>query len=477
MAEAPHHPATVAALSPLGRWLVLGVALFGWLGAGVDMAVTQLVGRAAMVDLLDRTGELDAARFNQLNKLHGAHLRANVETTTPLTTTTTSDAAAERKQLDVWRTLVGRWYARFMCAFLFGAAAGGLLFGWVGDRYGRARGTAASILTYSIMAGVGYFAQSPVQLLAAWFLACLGVGGMWPNGVALLSEAWSGLSRSMISGVMGVAANIGLFLMNSLATFDGYGVTPSSWRWVMLVAASPVVLGVFAWLLVPESPRWLALRRGSAAGPAAAPVSMTEVFRRPLLSVTLVAIMLATVPMMGGWGSASWMQPWAAEVGEAASPPDPTLQARVGQVRALPGMIGSLLGGWIAVALGRRLTFFLVSLFAFGIAEFIYAYLLPTDPLFLPCVGALGFFSGIYYGWLPLCLPELFPTRSRSTGAGVGFNFGRILTALTLVAADPLLRYFQGDYARIGTATSTIFALGMLIIWFAPDTGRRELHD
>ena len=123
------------------------------------------------------------------------------------------------------------------------------------------------------------------------------------------------------------------------------------------------------------------------------------------------------------------------------------------------------------------MTFFLVSLCAFGIAEYIYGYLVPTDALFLPFVGALGFFSGIYYGWLPLCLPELFPTRSRSTGAGVGFNFGRIITALTLVAADPLLRYFQGDYARIGSVTSTIFALGMVVIWFAPDTSRRELTD
>jgi SHS family sialic acid transporter-like MFS transporter len=461
---------TPVAITPLGRWLVLIVALVGWLGAGVNMAVTQLVGRAAMIDLLDRAGELDARQFAQFNKQFGSDRKAKPASSS-------SELSPERKQLDAWRTLVGQWFARFMCAFLFGAAAGGLLFGWVGDRFGRARGMAASIVCYSAMAGAAYYAQSPVQLLGAWFLACLGVGGMWPNGVALLSEAWGGMSRSMVSGVMGVAANIGLFLMNTLATRPGFGVTPESWRWTMLIAAAPLVLGVFAWLFVPESPKWLALRRGNAERPAQPPVAMGEVFRPPLLGITVVAIALATIPMMGGWGSASWMQPWASEVGEAASPPDTALQARVGQIRALPGMLGSLLGGWIAVALGRRLTFFLVSLCAFGIAEYIYGYLVPTDAIFLPCVGALGFFSGIYYGWLPLCLPELFPTRSRSTGAGVGFNFGRIITALTLVAADPLLRYFQGDYARIGSVTSTIFALGMVVIWFAPDTSRRELTD
>lgn len=474
MSSPPPTTAVTAALTPAGRWLVLITALLGWLGAGVDMAVTQLVGRSAMIDLLQRSGELDAKKLATLNKQFGSARKVAGDSQT-------IEPSPERKQFDAWREKVGSWFTWFMCAFLFGAASGGLLFGWVGDRFGRAKGMAASILCYSGFAAACYFAQTPVQLIALWYLSCLGVGGMWPNGVALLSEAWSSLSRSMVSGVMGVAANIGLFLMNSLATLDGYAVTPTHWRWVMLIAAAPAALGVFAWLFVPESPRWLLLQRGGNGdkknAPAQPPVGMGEVFRPPLLSVTLIAIALATVPMMGGWGSASWMQPWAAEVGEAASPPDTALQARVGQIRALPGMVGSLLGGWIAVALGRRLTFFLVSLCALGIAEYIYLFLLPTDGAFLPMVGALGFFSGIYYGWLPLCLPELFPTRSRSTGAGVGFNFARIITAVTLVATDPLRDYFAGDFASIGAALSTIFALGMVVILFAPDTSKKDLAD
>jgi SHS family sialic acid transporter-like MFS transporter len=463
-------------LTAAGRWIVLVVALLGWFGSGVDMAITQLVGRSAMIDLLDRAGALDAKRYQQLNKRFGSARPAK-------DAVIDAAEAAERKQLAEWRSLVGSRFARLMCAFLFGAAAGGLLFGWMGDRYGRARGMAASILAYSAFAGAAYFAQSPGTLVVCWFFACLGVGGMWPNGVALLSEAWSGASRSMISGVLGVSANVGLFLMNTLATLPGWAVTPDAWRWAMLIGAAPLVLGLFAWFFVPESPRWLALQRGAgndAAKPgatAAPPASMAEVFRAPLLSTTLLAIVLATIPMMGGWGSSSWMQPWAAEVGEAASPPDLTLQARVGQVRALPGMIGSLLGGWIAVALGRHLTFFLVSLGCLAFAETAFCLLVPTDPWFLPTVGALGFCSGIYYGWLPLCLPELFPTRTRSTGAGVGFNFGRIVTAVTLVATDLLMQHFHGDYAAIGRTTSLVFAVGLVVIWFAPDTSRKSLDD
>src|SRR5262249_4570370 len=94
-----------------------------------------------------------------------------------------------------------------------------------------------------------------------------------------------------------------------------------------------------------------------------------------------------------------------------------------------------------------------------------------TDPL------DLGFFSGIYFGWLPLFLPELFPTRIRSTGSGVSFNFGRIVTAATILATGVLIKVFEGDYARIGRVTSLIFAVGLVVIWFAPDTSRNELAD
>jgi hypothetical protein len=209
-------------------------------------------------------------------------------------------------------------------------------------------------------------------------------------------------------------------------------------------------------------------------GQSAAPAS--EVFRPPYSFVTLVGILLATIPLFGGWGSANWMVPWASEAGETANPPDPFLQARVGQARAVTGMLGSLLGGWIASVVGRRRTYFVVSLAALLCAQYAFWFLVPTDGSFLFWVSAVGFFSGIYFGWLPLFLPELFPTRVRSTGTGVCFNFGRIATAVTVFATGALMRHFKGDYAQIGRVTSLIFAVGLFAIWLAPDTSRRQLE-
>jgi MFS transporter, SHS family, sialic acid transporter len=447
-------------LTGTGRWLILVVAFLGWLCAGVHMSITQLTGQAAAIDLLGRSGVVDAELYQQWSK----QLQGDPDTPPD------GVSAAQWTELKEAKSLVAQWFAWFQCAFLFGAASGGFVLGWLGDHLGRSKGMAASILVYSVFAAAAYFAQSPLQLAGLWYLACLGVGGMWPNGVALVSEAWSGLSRPLIAGVIGTAANIGIFLFATLVA--SVHITPHSWRWAMLVGAAPLVLGIFALLMVPESPRWLAAQHAQHHEPK--PSAGREVFQPPLLWITLIGITLATVPMLGGWGTANWMVPWADTAGGTANP---SLKAHVTQARSITGIVGSLLGGWVASLLGRRRSYFLVSLLSLGLAQYIFWYSYPTDADFLLLVAALGFVSGIYFGWLPLFLPELFPTRVRSTGAGVSFNFGRIVTALTIFAAGALREFFAGDYARIGRVTSLFFILGMLAICFAPDTSRRQLAD
>lgn len=482
-------PMATPSLTTTGRYIVLVCAFLGWFCAGFHMSISSLAMDPAAIDLLGRSGELNSTRYHELRML--APERGK-------TSTMTGD---EKVEWEGMRTQVSKWYAWLNCAFLFGAASGGLIFGRLGDLFGRSRAMALSILTYSVMSGAGSLAQSPVQLMVIWFLACSGVGGMWPNGVALVSEVWSSLSRPAAAGLIGTSANIGIFLLSTLATmateiatwphwsrFDSewlpsawhLGVDSSfkDWRWMLVFAAFPMVLGVFALLVVPESPRWLTTRHKPEAGQASAGTSVWDVFHRPFLKITLVGIVLATIPLIGGWASARWMVPWAREAGDASSLSNgPVLKAMVEQSRSFAGLVGSLLGGWIASSAGRRRTYFLTSLLCLISAQYTYWFLYPTDPLFLWGVGTLGFFSGIYFGWLPLCLPELFPTRVRSTGAGVSFNFGRILTAMTLFATGMLTAYFGGDYAKIGRATSLCFAIGLLVIWFAPDTSRKQLED
>ena len=412
-------------LSGSRRWLVLVCALLAWLCAGILMAVPPLAARTAVAAL----GITDEA-------------------------------------------LRGRWFSWYVCAFLLGAAAGGLLFGWIGDRFGRARALGWSVLTYSLVSGACYFVQTPYQLLILWFVACTGVGGVWPNGVSLASEALPGMSRPWLSGMFGTAANLGLMLLSMIAVFRP--ITVDDWRWVMWVAAAPAVLGVVIVTLVPESPAWLAKR--SQPSRAEKPGWLVgEIFRPPLLGYTIIGILLGAIPLMGNWGSSNWLVPWANQVQEQTA--GQGLSAWTQWTKSSGAAIGGLLGGWLANRLGRRTAYFLISLCSLCSSFYIFHSLSPADETFLAWVFVQGFFGTIYFGWLPLYLPELFPTRVRATGTGVSFNWGRVATAVGVLLGGQLMLVFGGDYARVGQVTCLVYGLGMIVICFAPDTTGKRVEE
>lgn len=422
-------PASPAALSRRDQWLMLVTAFLGWMFAGTIMVIGPLAARTAFLDL-GVTGEGE----------------------------------------------VGRWFSWYIGAFLLGAAGGGLVFGWLGDAIGRSRAMALSILWYSLVTGATYWAATPGQLLLLRVLACLGVGGMWPNGVSLVSEAWPDVSRPALAGLIGTAANVGFVLLAVVSSYKP--IESESWRWVMLFAATPAVLGLFVWAFVPESPRWLAKQKEEADGDRRrGPSPAAELVRPPLLKLTIVGILLGTIPLLGGWGSSNWLTPWADQAADRSEGDHPELKSLTQTYRSTGAVIGSLLGGWAASLLGRRRSYFLISLGALLTAGYIYHFLDPLHPQFLYWVFVLGFFGTLYFGWLPYYLPELFPTRVRATGTGVAFNFGRILTTLGVLGAGQLMIVFDGDYARVGKVTSLVFALGMIVIAFAPQTSGEQLQD
>src|SRR5437764_8981429 len=92
------------------------------------------------------------------------------------------------------------WISLATAGFLVGAATGGVVFGWLGDRLGRVRAMSLSILTYALCSGVGGLAQAPWQMVLIRFIAALGMGGEWSLGVALVVEVWEGRSRALLAG-------------------------------------------------------------------------------------------------------------------------------------------------------------------------------------------------------------------------------------------------------------------------------------
>ncbi len=359
-------------------------------------------------------------------------------------------------------TLGGTWFAWFTAALMLGAAVGGSLLGNLGDRIGRARAMGVSVLFYSVFAGLGGFVTSFEQMLLMRFMVGLGVGGMWPNGVALVAECWPSASRPTVSGVLGAGINVGILCLSQLVRVNP--ITPDSWRWIFVLAAIPAVLGIVILTMLPESPKWLALR-GQSKAPAP---PLSELFRGDLLRPTILGILLASVPLIGAWAGSKWMIPWADHVASIAERPG--YKATTQGWWALGATLGSFLGAPLAAWIGRRLSYFLISLGATVLTWSMFKLTAPLEPAFLYVVFAQGLVATLYFGWLPLYLPELFPVRVRATGAGLSMNIGRFATAGGVLAAGGLFASFGGNYSAIGAACALVYALGIMVVLWAPTT-------
>lgn len=431
---------------------VLVVAFLGWLFGGLQIALFVLIHRPAMIGLL--------APGESLNEQS-----------------------------------VAQWFAWYQAAFLIGAASGGWIFGVLGDRIGRTRSLGLSVLCYSLFTGACYFARTPSELLVLRFLACHGIGGAWPNTVALVAEAWPSASRPLLAGVLGTAANVGQVLMGALGL--AFVVTAEAWRWTFLVGAAPALIGIWCLVGVPESVRWQMAQRAPATrtgGP------LRELFQPPLRTRTIIGILLGAIPVIGTAANAQWIVPWTDQVqaehrSAESTPPvekthqtspappsnrpkaDPKSKARTMISRSGGAIFGSFLGGLLANWLGRRLAYFLISLLSLIVSSWIFGWLNPLHPWFLVASFTLGVVGTTYFGWLPLYLPELFPTRVRAAGTGISFNTGRAVAAVVVLGTGVIVQWFGGNYARIGWWTGMIYAAGMVIILLAPQTNTAELQD
>ena len=400
-------------------WTLLA-AFLGWMFDGLEMGIFPLVARPALQEF---RGALDES-FVQL------------------------------------------WMGRITCTFLLGAAAGGFLFGWLGDRVGRVRALVLSILAYSLFTGLNYFAHAPWQLALFRFIAALGMGGEWSLGVALVMEAWPHDKRPLMAGLIGVAANLGYAAIAVIGIC--FHITVESWRWVMLVGAAPAVLTLGITAMVPESERWQETmrREGRAANPLAV------VFGPALLKNTLLAICFSSVALIVTWCIVQWIPIWADQLTGGRQPQVKSYLQLSSSVGAMIGcFVAPLLGG----LLGRRPTYFLLCLGSLVISSVFFRGFHEYSGAFLWMAGVVGAFTASFYGWLPQYLPELFPTRARATGQGVAYNSGRLLAAAGAWQMGNITGYFHGSYPHAGAAIVLVYLAGMALIWFAPETKGQPL--
>jgi MFS family permease len=404
--------------------MVLFVAFLGWMFDGLEMGIFPLIARPALQEMQAATSAVDDS-------------------------------------------YVGYWMGIITALFLLGAALGGLVFGWLGDKVGRVRAMSLAILCYSVFTGLAYFAQTPVHLGLCRFIAALGMGGEWSLGVALVMEVWPEKHRPILAGVIGAAANVGFALIAVVGMV--FSVTQDSWRWVVLIGAAPALLTFIIRLFVPESERWVEVTHKAPSRP------VKEILQSPrLVKMTVLGTVLAGVALIGSWGSVQWLPLWADQM---AGPELPKAKAYTQALGAMGSVVGCLVGSWLGGRLGRRPAYFILCLGSLISCALLFRGIDAYGPAFLTLCFIVGTMTAAFYGWLPLYLPELFPTRVRATGQGIAFNAGRIFAAVAAVQMGALMGMFDASYAKAGAIITLIYTVGLVVIWMAPETRGQPLPE
>jgi MFS family permease len=399
-----------------GQWLALAAALLGWAFDGFEQGVFPLVARPALIDLLGRSDD---------------------------------------EPVRIWNSVL-------TASFLLGAALGGLVFGWLGDRIGRVRAMVFSVLFYALFTGVCGFAQAPWHLAVLRFLAAMGMGGEWSLGVALVMEKWAAHARPVLAGLIGAAANVG-FLATSLL---GLALKPKeSWRVFLAVCAFPALLTFLLRMFVPESEKW---EQVAAKEPSP---GLGAIFRPGLRLRSLIGAGLGAVALLATWGAVLTIPPW---VGQMTNTPDAPTYALM--TSACGAVLGTILAAVFGHRLPRRVGYFGLCLLSFATCEVLFLTAWTYGAAFLMVVFVVGACSAAFYGFLPLYLPELFPTRVRATGQGFCYNFGRSLAAVGVLVTNFGLD-LKGEYARTGSIIVLVYFVGMVLVWFAPETRGQPLPE
>jgi MFS family permease len=349
---------------------------------------------------------------------------------------------------------------------LLSSAFGGIGFGILADRYGRARMLQVAILVYSLCTAMTATAGSVLALVLWRTLVGIGLGGEWSAGSVLVAETWPTAHRGKAIGIMQSGWAVGYMLAAGLAAL----VMPKfGWRPLFLVGVVPALLAFWIRRHVPEPPQW---RPGAKT---ASPFrGIREMFRGALLRRTLIATGIATFLMFAYWGLFTWVPSFlAAPIDQGG--------AGMGVVRStgwiIPMQIGALAGylsfGFLADRFGRRPVFLVFVLSAAALVPLYGA--AATRPVVLMLLGpAIGFFGHGYFSVFGSMLAELYPTAIRATAQGLCYNSGRAVSALAPMTIGAI-----ADVHGLGPAlgTTSLFFVGAGILMMRlPETKGRDLE-
>jgi MFS family permease len=456
------------------QWFVFAVAAIAWMADCLDQ---QLFNLARVMSLTDLLGGASASRED-----------------------------------------VTFWSGTATSIFLVGWATGGLVFGMFGDRLGRVRTLTLTILLYSIFTGLSALSVSPYDYCLYRFLTGLGVGGVFAAAVALLAETMPDNARPFTLGLMQALSAIGnitaagLFIALGLLELNGgleslKSIGLSAWRVLFLIGIVPAALVIFIQRKLKEPASWVAAKSAADAGTGKKLGSYAELFSGGWVTKhAILGMLLAFVGVVGLWGigffaidltqrifTATFQAEAAAQGLADQAAKDYIAGQRIiwGGVTSLAINVGAFFGmssfAWLSARIGRRPTFTITLFAAAATVALVFTQMKTRFDIVWMNV-LMGYCLLALFGGYAIYLPELFPTRLRATGTSFCYNVGRFIAAsgplaLGFLTTSVFAFASEGDkypdlpFRYAGLAMCSIFALGLLVLPFLPETKGKPLPE
>src|SRR5688572_12906708 len=202
------------------HWFVLVVAALGWLFDTMDQQLFNLARNPALKELL---------------------------------TIKSADTVIEPSP-----TEVNKFGGYATSIFIIGWATGGLFFGVLGDRWGRARVMMLTILVYSLFTGLSALSTGFWDFAFYRFLTGLGVGGEFAVGVALVAEVMPERARPKALGLLQALSAVGNISAAMISMGFGHFQIANSWRWMFVIGSLPAMLALVVRMRLKEPEKWQA---------------------------------------------------------------------------------------------------------------------------------------------------------------------------------------------------------------------------
>jgi MFS family permease len=383
--------------------------------------------------------------------------------------------------------------------FLMGWGIGGLIFGVMGDRIGRAKTMIITILMYSIFTGLSAISRGFADFVAYRFLTGMGVGGEFAVGVALVAEVMPDRARpyclallQALSAVGNISAALVGMWMASLVERE---VIQSVWRPMFVIGAVPAVLALIVRWRLKEPERWQQAAHEDAVARKLG--SYRELFNHPLWRLNaLIGLALAFSGIVGLWGIAFFTFDLVANVlrdqFSAQGLSGKSLDGAVAHWKSVASMMMNVGGAFgmygfavLAQRMGRKPTFAICFIAALISTAGVFYFFNEFHQIFW-MVPIMGFCILSLFAGYAVYFPELFPTHLRSTGTSFCYNVGRFVAAAGPFLLGTLIAFYA---ERTGTANTAaplryagltmcgIFLLGLLVLPFAPETKDKPLPE